>query len=342
MKKLWVVLAVLALTHIWLLTGCGDDDDGGDADVVDSDTSQINEFHCNQEDFYTVENGNMCHDDYQCKSRFCEAWSSIPVDPDARCVDAPADETQLRYMATVVDFETREPIPNVQVRAAPALLTQTQKRNVKPTQTKISDEKGRVEMFLVEGDDLTDPLAEVVMADHEGYYFTATGVVEKNPPNTTGGPWPEGSATNNMLLVSLDLVSKLQTAMAADPDKKDISVLGTDGGAMGRVFQLSDGKAIEGVVLESRTPADKRGSIVLYPNADNTGFQDSTSSTGMFLIFFAGAGEKFDLFKDGVQISTPWDEGTTGSTSTLIFAMDMWVDDLTWCDNIPVDIDKGI
>lgn len=338
MRKLWVVLAVLALTHIWLLTGCGDDDGDDGDEPQDTDSSLIDDFHCNLEDHYTVDDGNFCHDDFQCKSRFCEARSSVPLDPDATCV-APPKENELRYMATVVDFETNEPIPGVEVGVAPAILTSIQQREVKPTKTATSDENGFFEMTLMEGKDLTDPMAEVAMADHPDYYFTVTGVVEINTDKT----WPEGSSTNNMILIKQELVEKIQTAMLNDPNTKNIpKVLGTDGGSMGRMFRLSNGQPIEGAVLKTRLEKGKSIAIILYPNEDITGFQDSTSSNGMFLIFQPGTGEKFDIFKDDKQISTPWDEGTTGTAPTLIFALNMWVDDLEWCDDIPVDIDAGI
>ena len=331
MKKIGVIFWFLILASAWMMIGCGDDDDdnGGEQDSeVDTENEATSVYGCKLSDHYTVDDGNFCHDDFQCKSRFCEAWSAIPRDPEAKCVAAPTDPTHARYLATVVDFETRQPLAGVEVRAAPAMLTQTMSRNVKPTQTKVSDENGRVEFIFVEGEDLTDPIAEVVLAEHEGYYWTGTGVVEID----MDGTWREGSDTNNMLMIPLTLVEKIKTAMAADPSTQSLPELGEQGGAMGRAFRLSDAKPIEGAILKSRKASTT--SVVIYPTADYSGFQDKTSSTGAYLIFYPGAGEKFDIYKDGKQISSPWDEGTTGSTSKLIFAQDMWVDDLPWCDNI--------
>lgn len=332
MRKTGMLILVLALAQTWVMIGCTDDDDPdpSEQDTGTEDPTDIwSSVHdCTENDHYTVDNGNFCNEDLHCKSGYCDTWSSIPRDPEAKCADGPADDKDLIYKTTVVDFETREPIPNVVVKAAPAMRTQTMGPKVTATQTKTSDENGRVEFTFVEKVDLTDPIAEVVLAEHEGYFATGTGVVEINPDQT----WPKGSLTNNMVMVGVELVDKIKTAMEADPNTKDMPVLGKDGGSLGRLFLVSDGSPVEGAILQTRKAVTT--SIVLYPNADYSGFQDKTSANGSFIIFFPGAGEKFDVLKDGEQISAPWNEGTTGSTAGLIFAIDMWIDDIPWCKNI--------
>jgi hypothetical protein len=219
-----------------------------------------------------------------------------------------------RIMGTMLDFTTRMPIPDIDMKVATAIMAAVDPANAASQADATSDANGIIDTLSTAP--LNSPLGIVGLSSGTGYYLTATGLASPaegtayGPANAIHDIWavPEADLTAWSALLLLDL------------ELTEFLPLGEAGGVVGIVRNAATGDLIEGAVVVSVDP-DTTSAKVRYLNEAGDGFTaDMTSTQGMFVIVDPGLGEDFDVEIGGVSQGL---SGTAGSANGAIFTLIM-------------------
>jgi hypothetical protein len=290
--------------------GDGDGDPTGDGDGDgDGDTP----LECPTHDPGDgAANDEACQSNDECASKLCEVFQDAPP-VDGTCQPAPT-ECRTRIMGRTLDFTTRTPVPDVNLRAAQAIQASVDPVNAAAEASATSDAEGMIDT-LSDGQVMA-ALGLIGLTDAEGYYLTATGLAAP-AEGTLYGP---ANDIHDIWIMPADTLSDWSTYLMPDPEFADYLPLGGMGGVIGMVRDATTGDPYAGAVVVPTAP-DTSSAVIRYLNDAGDDFvSDMTTSTGVFVIVDPGLGETFDVEIGGNPQGVT---GTAGSASGAIFTLVM-------------------
>jgi hypothetical protein len=295
-------------------TGTGDDGTGTGGDDGPDDVGEIPECDPPEVECDPENEGE------DCDSGYCHAYSTVPIDPNASCEEAPPFG-ELRLLGELRSWEDREEvIPDFEVRIAPALPTAQDPINVAPLATATTDEKGQFDVTTTEANEYGVGMVAIIGGAGTPYFLTGSGMVE---PKLGTTEYPPGVRNHNVWVMNEATLNSWSNILAEDPEMAPFMPLGEMGGVIGRIWDAC-GNPVGGVNVVSRL-GEQTQSVIRYLNADEETFnKQKTSRNGLFVIVYPLLPEKFDAFYDGVQVNE--NEGTVGNAPNAIFTVTISVD----------------
>ncbi len=336
MRKFLIITLLMGLALCGGIVSCGDDDDtdtgAGDADGdsdgdadgdsdgdADGDSDGGTET-CGDDgaDAGPVEDGE-CRVNADCETEYCKSFWTAPPDPNATCEPA-LERDQLYILANVRDFVTDEILTGVDVKIAGAMPTLQDPVGAPAVAEATTDANGLFEMQV--GEEATKESVGLVahIANVDTYHLTLTGLVE---PEIGGMIYPSGVRNHDIWAVPSAYMDKITGIMMAN-DLEVYAPFGVKSGVLGRVRDAdTGGPGKEPVTLKSRL--EESQAIVYYLNDDETGFQEESSTcSGVFLIFNPTLAEKFDAYRNGEIVSIH--EATVGAGSGAAYVTSIQID----------------
>ncbi len=263
--------------------------------------------------------GESCTKNEDCASGVCALFADAPVDPEATCRAAPAS-CAVTITGTLREFSpARTPLPNVEVRFAPALDAITDPINSRTILTQTSDANGRIDA-ITDGplDDVEAAIALVALAGAgDGYFLTASGVASPGDVMTGNNTWYNvGIGIHEYWAVPQTLLDAWSETLALDDDvRSEWLPLGEKGGVVGLVRD-KDGNPLAGVTVRS---GDRNNAVVRYlANEDtNTFGSDLTGTSGLFVLFDVAIDEPFIAERNGQRVG----KGNVGQANGVVFTL---------------------
>ncbi len=247
----------------------------------------------------------------QCNSGYCLTYQDSPPDPEATCARGPAGGAT-RFTATLYDFITGEPVPDVDVDVVAAVDALTNPQVAPPIFTATTDVDGRFDQ-TTDGP-LDAQLGVLSLASIEGYVLTGTGLAQS--------PYGPGNIIHDAWMVPTDAVEAWSTALEGDVAFAPYLPLVAEGGTVGMVRDGLTGAPLAGATL---IPSAANDAVVRYLDADGTGFtSESTSDQGVFVIGGIPAVAQYTVQLDGDPVPGV---ATAGSASGALFVMNFIVID---------------
>jgi hypothetical protein len=295
-------------------TGDGDGDQTGDGDGDQTGDGDGDPAECPTFDpIAGAADGEACSANGSCSSQLCELFQDVPP-VEGTC--QPADDMcRTRIMGTMLDFSTRMPLPDINMKVATAIMAAVDPVGATSQADATSDANGIIDTLST--GPLASPLGIVGLSSGDGYYLTATGLASPADGMQSYGP---ANAIHDIWAVPAADLTAWSDALMGDPEMMEFLPLGDEGGVVGLVRDATTGDLIEGAVVVSVDP-DTTSAKIRYLNAAGDGFtSDMTSTQGMFVIVDPGLGEDFDVEIDGMSQGL---SGTAGSANGAIFTLIM-------------------
>lgn len=253
--------------------------------------------------------GSPCTLNADCESETCLKWTDSQT--DATCgVRAECGNT--RFIGTLTDFATGQPIPNLELRVVGALAAisgiDTAIDIVKVT----SDANGQID--ATSETQVNTGIGVIGVVGGGDYYLTATGLAQPYMGTTL---YPPLNGIHDIWGVPSAKLTEWSGYLMTDADQAvvDALPLGDNGGVVGLVRQ--GGVPVAGAVVVPEN--DGSTAAIRYLNEDGMGFNtDGTSSNGVFILLNPAIAEKFTAQLDGNPIGLV---GTAGSAKMAVFAL---------------------
>ncbi len=300
--------------------GDADGDSDSDADA-DSDTDSDSDADTGPETppqpaEGSVLEGEYCYEIEHCETGlYCDSYQIATPDLDGTCQPCPGGNKWI-LQGTLVDFVTREPVPNVAINYSSATQTSMLGCNAISDAKVTTDDDGRFKGERNRPSSISAPIGYVArICNHAGYYPSGIGVSDP----------PYGCAARNrdMLVMPQDTMTAWSEMLAEDQTMVAHLPLGQKGGALGRLIDIDTNEGIAGAHLESRNGSS--GAKIRYLNENMDGWtSDTTSASGFYTVVNPGLGEKFDAYMGDQKISDV--EATVGSRTGMIFMVDIRIE----------------
>ncbi|MDC0670722.1 hypothetical protein [Nannocystis radixulma] len=253
--------------------------------------------------------GSPCTLNADCESETCMKWTDTQT--DATCgVRAECGNT--RFIGTLTDFDTKEPIPNVELRVVGALAAIQGIESAVDIVKVTSGANGQID--ATSATPVNTGIGVIGVVSGGDYYLTATGLAQPYEGSTL---YPPLNGIHDIWAVPSAKLTEWSGYLMTDADMAvvDALPLGDNGGVIGLVREGTKGVADAVVVPEKDTSTG----IVRYLNEDGMGFNaDATSSNGVFVLLSPGIAEKYTVEVAG-QATNLW--GTAGSAKMASFVL---------------------
>ncbi len=290
----------------------GDTDSDSDSDT-DSDTDECGDHPHDRPPDGSAQIGEYCYNNANCNSGLCIGYRQVTPDPDGKCEEV-EDDSKMVAIGTTIDFETRKPVPNVELELHGATNLEMMGCNANPTDTVSSGSDGKFKK-LADRPGILETTGYVALAINEddGYALSASGVADL--------PWPPGFIRHDILLVKQASLEKWSALLRDDSEMEPYMDLLDKGGAIGGIFDVDCAKPIVGAELR-KSGGGSTNAKIRYLNADGNGFnKDGITSAGMYVLVNPSLGERFDVFLDGKQINRT--TAKLGNRDCMIFIVDI-------------------
>ncbi|WP_434422996.1 hypothetical protein [Nannocystis pusilla] len=253
--------------------------------------------------------GSACTLNADCESESCIKWTDSQT--DAVCgVRAECGNT--RFIGTLTDFATGEPIAGAELRVVGALAAIQGIESAVDIVKVTSGADGRID--ATSETPVNTGIGVIGVVGGGDYYLTATGLAQ---PYTGDTLYPPLNGIHDIWGVPTAKLTEWSGFLMADADQAvvDALPLGENGGVVGLVRQ--GGVPVAGAVVVPEM--DSSTAAIRYLNEDGMGFNtDGTSSNGVFILLNPAIAEKFTAQLDGNQIGLV---GTAGSAKMAVFAL---------------------
>jgi len=253
--------------------------------------------------------GAACSLNADCASESCIKWTDNQA--DATC-GARAECGNTRFIGTLTDFATGQPIPDLELRVVGALAAIQGIESAVDIVKVTSDANGQIDATSTTP--VNTGIGVIGVVGGGDYYLTATGLAQPYEGTTL---YPPLNGIHDIWGVPSAKLTEWSGYLMTDADMAvvDALPLGDNGGVIGLVRQGGAPLAEAVVVSEN----DGSTAIVRYLNEDGAGFNaDGTSSNGVFVLLNPAIAEKFSVEVGGMPTGL---SGTAGSAKMAAFVL---------------------
>lgn len=268
------------------------------------------------------ETGEYCYKNVQCASKLCMSYRQVTPDPDGHCDESSAP-SQIIAIGTTIDFETRKPVFEANLKFLGATNFTLLRCNATASDTLVTGAGGRFNKAVDQP--AAEPVGFIALAsDGKDYAPSASGIADP--------PWPKGSIRHDILMVKNSALAKWSQLLSADSEMKPYMNLSANGGAIGAVLDVDTGKPIIGATL-GPAGGGKTSAKIRYLSANGTGFvKDGITQSGIFVLVNPALAEKFDVFLDGEKINIT--TAKFGDVKCAVFIVDIPIE----ADEMGIDL----
>ncbi|WP_096330271.1 hypothetical protein [Nannocystis exedens] len=253
--------------------------------------------------------GTACTANADCESESCIKWTDSQT--DAVC-GARAECGNTRFIGTLTDFATGEPIANTELRVVGALAAIQGIESAVDIVKVTSGADGRID--ATSETPVNTGIGVIGVVGGGDYYLTATGLAQPYEGSTL---YPPLNGIHDIWGVPTAKLTEWSGYLMTDADQAvvDALPLGESGGVVGLVRQ--GGAPVAGAVVVPEN--DSSTAAIRYLNEDGMGFNtDGTSSNGVFVLLNPSIAEKFTVEIGGNATGLT---GTAGSAKMAVFAL---------------------
>jgi hypothetical protein len=255
--------------------------------------------------------GSPCTANADCESESCIEWTDTQTDavcgPRAECGNT-------RFVGTLFDFDTKEPIAGGELTVVGALAALGGLDSATPLVEATAGANGQIDATSAEP--LNQGIGVIGVVTGGAYYVTATGLAQPYPMTPM---YPPLNGIHDIWGVPSAKLTEWSGYLMTDPDMVVVDglPLGDKGGVIGLVRDGTGAGVAEGVVVSSK--GAESTAVVRYLNEDGMGFNaDGTSSNGVFVLVNPGLAEVFTVDVAGTPTGLT---GTAGSAENAAFVL---------------------